>query len=116
MRAGHERATHEIRARYDIEMVTTRPGIVCGREGLKIGVDKSYQQLRGKIDTLITNILAEAGVLDGRRATTHWSACEDFARRYPRVNLEADPTYIKDGNVYTSAGASSGVPAGNMEC
>jgi transcriptional regulator GlxA family with amidase domain len=130
---------------YDIEMVTTRPGIVYERKGLKIVVDRSYRQLRGKIDTLIfqpidyderclqdkhfiswvgriatrvrrvatvcigTYILAEAGVLDGRRATTHWSAVEDFARRYPRVNLEADPIYVKDGNVYTSAGASSGL-------
>ena len=52
-------------------------------------------------------ILAEAGVLDGRRATTHWCACDDFRRRYPRVMLEADPIYVKDGHVYTSAGATS---------
>ncbi len=54
-------------------------------------------------------ILAEAGVLDGRRATTHWCACEDFRRRYPRVNLEPDPIFVKDGHVYTSAGATSGM-------
>lgn len=54
-------------------------------------------------------ILAQAGVLDGRRATTHWCAVEDFRRRYPRVHLEPDPIYIKDGHVYTSAGASSGI-------
>lgn len=54
-------------------------------------------------------ILAEAGVLDGRRATTHWCACEDFRRRYPRVSLERDPIYIKDDHVYTSAGATSGM-------
>jgi transcriptional regulator GlxA family with amidase domain len=54
-------------------------------------------------------ILAEAGVLDGRRATTHWCACDDFRRRYPRVTLEPDPIYVKDGHVYTSAGATSGM-------
>jgi transcriptional regulator GlxA family with amidase domain len=54
-------------------------------------------------------ILAEAGVLDGRRATTHWCACDDFRRRYPRVKLEPDPIYVKDGHVYTSAGATSGM-------
>lgn len=54
-------------------------------------------------------ILAEAGVLDGRRATTHWCACEDFRRRYPRVTLEPDPIYVRDGHVYTSAGATSGM-------
>jgi transcriptional regulator GlxA family with amidase domain len=52
-------------------------------------------------------ILAEAGVLDGRRATTHWCTCEDFRRRYPRVTLDPDPIYVKDGHVYTSAGATS---------
>jgi transcriptional regulator GlxA family with amidase domain len=54
-------------------------------------------------------ILAEAGVLDGRRATTHWCACDDFRRRYPKVSLEPDPIYVKDGHVYTSAGATSGM-------
>ncbi len=54
-------------------------------------------------------ILAEAGLLDGRRATTHWCACDDFRRRYPRVTLERDPIYVKDGHVYTSAGATSGM-------
>lgn len=54
-------------------------------------------------------ILAQAGVLDGRRATTHWCACDDFRRRYPRVTLEPDPIYVKDGHVYTSAGATSGM-------
>jgi transcriptional regulator GlxA family with amidase domain len=54
-------------------------------------------------------ILAEAGVLDGRRAATHWCACDDFRRRYPRVRLEEDPIYVKDGHIYTSAGATSGM-------
>ena len=54
-------------------------------------------------------ILAEAGVLDGRRAATHWCACDDFRRRYPKVTLEPDPIYVKDGHVYTSAGATSGM-------
>lgn len=54
-------------------------------------------------------ILAEAGVLDGRRAATHWCACDDFRRRYPQVTLEPDPIYVKDGHVYTSAGATSGM-------
>jgi len=54
-------------------------------------------------------ILAQAGVLDGRRATTHWCACNDFRRRYPRVTLDPDSIYVKDGHVYTSAGATSGM-------
>jgi transcriptional regulator GlxA family with amidase domain len=54
-----------------------------------------------------TYVLAEAGLLDGRRAATHWSASKDFRQRYPDVILDNDPIYIKDGNIYTSAGVTS---------
>jgi transcriptional regulator GlxA family with amidase domain len=56
-----------------------------------------------------TYVLAEAGVLNGRRATTHWDLQHDFRERYPAVELEPDPIYVRDGHVYTSAGASSGL-------
>jgi len=55
-----------------------------------------------------TFILAEAGVLTGRRVTTHWAASEDFRTRYPDVHLDPDPIYVKDGNIYSSAGSTSG--------
>ncbi|MFH7596299.1 GlxA family transcriptional regulator [Streptomyces racemochromogenes] len=54
-------------------------------------------------------LLAEAGLLDGRRATTHWSVCERMARRYPRVTVEPDPIYVRDGPVATSAGVTAGI-------
>lgn len=54
-------------------------------------------------------LLAEAGVLDGRRATTHWSVCEQLARLYPLVSVDPDPIYTRDGNVYTSAGVTAGM-------
>jgi transcriptional regulator GlxA family with amidase domain len=54
-------------------------------------------------------ILAEAGVLDGRRATTHWAACETFARRFPLVELDPEPIFVRDGHVATSAGVTSGI-------
>ena len=54
-----------------------------------------------------TYVLAEAGLLDGRRATTHWCACGDFRRRYPKVLMDGDPIYVKDGKYYTSAGITS---------
>lgn len=54
-------------------------------------------------------VLAEAGLLDGRRATTHWADCAALAARYPRVRVEADPIYVRDGHVYTSAGATAGL-------
>ena len=54
-------------------------------------------------------VLAAAGVLDGRPATTHWLAAETFARRYPGVHLNPDVLYVDDGNVLTSAGAAAGI-------
>lgn len=54
-------------------------------------------------------LLAEAGLLDGRRATTHWSRTDDFARRYPKVKVDADRIYIRDGHVWTSGGITAGI-------
>jgi transcriptional regulator GlxA family with amidase domain len=54
-------------------------------------------------------VLAEAGLLNGRRATTHWQVCDKLARLYPEIKVEKDPIYVKDGNIYTSAGISSGM-------
>jgi transcriptional regulator GlxA family with amidase domain len=54
-------------------------------------------------------VLAAAGLLDGRRATSHWLWCDELARDYPRVTVERDPIYVRDGNCYTSAGVTAGI-------
>ncbi|TIW30345.1 MAG: GlxA family transcriptional regulator, partial [Mesorhizobium sp.] len=54
-------------------------------------------------------LLAEAGLLNGRRATTHWASTDDFARRYPRISVDADRIFVHDGDVWTSAGISAGI-------
>ena len=54
-------------------------------------------------------VLAEAGLLDGRRATTHWGRTRDFVVRYPKVKFEPDQIFTRDGNVWTSAGISAGI-------
>jgi transcriptional regulator GlxA family with amidase domain len=54
-------------------------------------------------------ILAAAGLLDGKRATTHWSRTDDFVRRFPKVRLEPDRIFVKDGSVWSSAGITAGV-------
>ena len=54
-------------------------------------------------------LLASSGVLDGRRATTHWSYCEEFAQRFPRIQVEPDPIFVNDGHVWTSAGVTAGI-------
>lgn len=54
-------------------------------------------------------VLAEAGLLDGRRATTHWRRSAEFQRRFARVSLDADRIYIKDGKFWTAAGICAGI-------
>jgi transcriptional regulator GlxA family with amidase domain len=54
-------------------------------------------------------LLARAGLLEGRRATTHWSACAALARTYPSLEVQPDPIFVRDGNVYTSAGVTAGI-------
>ena len=54
-------------------------------------------------------LLAEAGLLDGRRATTHWAYCDRLARDHPAIDVERDPIYVRDGTVATSAGVTSGI-------
>jgi transcriptional regulator GlxA family with amidase domain len=54
-------------------------------------------------------VLAEAGLLDGRRVTTHWSAAARLAARYPGVTVDADPIFIREGRLATSAGVTAGM-------
>ena len=54
-------------------------------------------------------LLAQAGLLDGREATTHWSVCDRLARTFPAVEVDADRIYVRDDNVWTSAGATAGL-------
>ncbi|MBR0905946.1 helix-turn-helix domain-containing protein [Bradyrhizobium liaoningense] len=54
-------------------------------------------------------VLAEAGLLDGRRATTHWLCADELVRRYPRVRVDPNVLYVDEGEIVTSAGASAGM-------
>jgi transcriptional regulator GlxA family with amidase domain len=54
-------------------------------------------------------LLGAAGLLDGRRAVTHWAYCEALAEAFPGAEVDADPIYIRDGDVYTSAGVTAGI-------
>jgi transcriptional regulator GlxA family with amidase domain len=102
--------------------------------GMLVRTDQTYREHRGPIDTLLVAgstafwlkdrcgrsrrfgsvcigalVLAEAGLLDGRRATTHWNWCEELARDCPRVTVDPGPIYVRDGNCYTSAGVTAGI-------
>ncbi|WP_030168833.1 GlxA family transcriptional regulator [Streptomyces sp. NRRL S-813] len=54
-------------------------------------------------------LLARAGLLDGRRVTTHWAYCETLARQHPAVEVDPDPIFVRDGDVATSAGVTAGI-------
>jgi transcriptional regulator GlxA family with amidase domain len=54
-------------------------------------------------------LLAAAGLLDGRRATTHWAYCGELARRHPQVDVDPKPIFVRDGNVWTAAGVTAGI-------
>ncbi len=56
-----------------------------------------------------TYLLAAAGLLEGKRATTHWCVTSDFQRRFPNVRLDVDKIYVRDGNLWSSAGVSAGI-------
>ena len=54
-------------------------------------------------------LLAAAGLLDGRRATTHWSAAKELVKRYPMVQVDPEPIFLRDGPIWTSAGVTAGM-------
>jgi len=54
-------------------------------------------------------LLAQAGLLDGHRATTHWSVCADLAAAFPDIDVDPEPIFVRDGKVSTSAGVTSGI-------
>jgi len=54
-------------------------------------------------------LLARAGLLEGRVVTTHWSGCEELARRHPELTVDPNPIFVRDGDVWTSAGVTAGM-------
>ena len=131
---------------YSVEVATISSGrSLIANCGLRITADKTFSELRGKIDTLLVAggdsieqneinpkavrwlkrisrrirrigsvctgamLLARAGLLDGRRATTHWNWCQTLIKRAPNARVEADPIFVRDENVYTSAGVTAGM-------
>ena len=54
-------------------------------------------------------LLAAAGLLDGRRVSTHWAYCDDLARRYPRISVDSESVFVHDDGVWTSAGVTAGI-------
>ncbi|MEU4061633.1 GlxA family transcriptional regulator [Streptomyces wedmorensis] len=91
--------------------------VVPGGEGTRapdpVLIDwlREHAPRAGRLVSVCTGalLLAEAGLLDGHRATTHWIACDHLARRYPGVDVDPDPIFVRDGRLATSAGVTAGI-------
>ncbi|MFE9738920.1 GlxA family transcriptional regulator [Streptomyces sp. NPDC006477] len=91
--------------------------VVPGGEGTRTPAPALIDWLRthapdaGRLVSVCTGalLLAEAGLLDGHRATTHWATCDHLARRYPEVDVDPDPIFVRDGRLSTSAGVTAGI-------
>jgi transcriptional regulator GlxA family with amidase domain len=131
---------------YSVEVVSiSSQRSLMANCGLRFSGDKTFREVRGKIDTLLVAggdaieqneinleavrwlkkiarrsrrvgsvctgamFLARAGLLDGRRATTHWNWCQTLIKRAPRADVDPDPIFVRDENVYTSAGVTAGM-------
>ena len=93
--------------------------IVAGGEGVEAAAscERTLAFVRGlakrgiRIASVCSGayVLAEAGLLDGRRATTHWRRTRHFLKTYPKVKLEPDRIFVRDGNIWSSAGITAGI-------
>jgi transcriptional regulator GlxA family with amidase domain len=93
--------------------------IIAGGEGARHATDfpevvKAVKRMASRarrVASVCTGsfVLARAGLLDGRRATTHWAFCDALATAHPRVSVERDPIYVRDGQIWTSAGVTAGI-------
>ncbi len=79
------------------------PGLVPAVRGAAAGARRIVSVCTGAF------VLAEAGLLAGRRATTHWTACHLLAQRFPDIEVDQDAIYVRDGPVVTSAGVTTGI-------
>jgi transcriptional regulator GlxA family with amidase domain len=101
-----------IGAPLDTLMIAGGPGVEAA--AADVALMKWVRERAGKarrVASVCTGafVLAAAGVLDGRRATTHWSYCAELARRYPAIRVESDPIFVRDGPIWTSAGVTAGI-------
>jgi len=107
-----DRALSACRGPLDTLVVAGGPGVRdAARDPRTVAWARAAGRRARRVCSVCTGafLLAEAGLLDGLRATTHWSGCDRLAERYPEVEVERDPIFVRDGNVYTSAGVTAGM-------
>jgi len=100
--------------RGEIDTLLVAGGAAIEKDEIPIEVVRWLRKIAGRIrriGSVCTGalLLGRAGILDGRRSTTHWNWCALLARKYPRTEVDPDPIFVRDGMVYTSAGVTAGM-------
>jgi transcriptional regulator GlxA family with amidase domain len=107
-----DRTTTGVRGPLDTLLVAGGDGVLkaIDDERLVRWVERTAGRSR-RVASVCTGayMLAAAGLLDGRRAATHWAAVDDLARRHPAISVDRESIYVRDGNVWTSAGVTAGM-------
>jgi transcriptional regulator GlxA family with amidase domain len=112
MRIAPERALAEIAGPIDTLVVAGGGGVAdAARDARLVAAIATAAASARRVASVCTGafLLAEAGLLDGRRAATHWSAVDLLDERYPAVDVDPDSIFVRDGNVWTSAGVTAGI-------
>jgi transcriptional regulator GlxA family with amidase domain len=107
-----DRALASVRGAIDTLVVVGGEGaFAAARDGQLLRSVSNLARRSRRVASVCTGafVLAAAGLLDGKRATTHWLACERLAQQHPQVDVEGDRIFVRDGNVWTSAGVTAGL-------
>ncbi len=120
LRGGAVRTSSGLRLVPDLDLATAAMPhtlVVPGGRGTRepdpalVAWLRRFAGRAGRIVSVCTGafLLAEAGLLAGRRATTHWNQCATLAARFPDVTVDPDPIFVRDGKIATSAGVTAGI-------
>jgi len=112
LRLGVDRALARVAGPIDTLMVVGGQGTEAAvGDGRLVAEVRRLAAVSRRVTSVCSGafVLARAGLLDGRRATTHWQYCALLAELFPAVRVEPDPIFVRDGNVITSAGVSAGM-------
>src|SRR5439155_14324327 len=100
--------------RGNIDTLLVAGGSAMENDEISAEVIRWLKTIAGRIRRIgsvctVAMLLARAGLLDGRRATTHWNWCEVLIRRAPRAHVDPDPIFVRDKNIYISAVVTAGM-------